>query len=82
MLRLIMSYSSSRADHTVDMLLSMMSLFHLIYLPDELVAWHGIFMIYWHTSMMMFSDEFQVYVYTIFLGKYTGFTARGYKCDF
>ena len=38
MLRLIMSYSSSRADHTVDMLLSMMSLFHLIYLLDELMA--------------------------------------------
>ena len=29
--RLIMSYSSSRADHTVDMLLSMMSLFHLMF---------------------------------------------------
>ena len=39
-----MSYSSSRADHTVDMLLPIMRLFHLIYLPDELVAWHGIFM--------------------------------------
>ena len=38
-----MSYSSSRADHTVDMLLSMMSLFHLTYLPSELVAWHGIY---------------------------------------
>ena len=38
-----MSYSSSRADHTVDMLLSMMSLFHLIYLPGELVAWHDIY---------------------------------------
>ena len=43
-----MSCSSSRADHTVDMLLSMMSLFHLIYLPDELVAWHGILLICWH----------------------------------
>ena len=42
-----MSYSSSRADHTVDMILSMMSLFHLMHLPDELVAWHGIYLIRW-----------------------------------
>ena len=79
MLRLIMSYSSNRADHTVDMLLSMMSLFNLMHLPDELVAWYGILMIYWHISMMMFADEISICLYTIFLGKYTGFTARGYK---
>ena len=38
MLRLIMSYSSSRADPTVDVLLSMMSLFHLTYLLDDLMV--------------------------------------------
>ena len=48
-----MSYSSSRVDHTVDMLLSMMSLFQLTYLPDELVAWHSIYLIRWH----IFDDD-------------------------
>ena len=31
--------------------------------------------------MMMFSDEISICIY-YFLGKYTGFTARGYKCCF
>ena len=48
-----MSYRSSRADHTADMLLSMMSLFHLIYLPDNLVAQHGIFLIRRHIHVMI-----------------------------
>ena len=58
-----MSYSSSRADHTVDMLLSMMSLL------VELVAWHSIYLIRWHIYFDdEFSDEISICLYTIFWG--------------
>ena len=43
------------------------------------MAWH-IYLICWH---IYFDDDlhmsFSICLYTIFLGKYTGFTARGYK---
>ena len=56
--------------------------FTWIYLPDELVAWHGIYLIRWHIYFDdEFSDEISICIY-YFLGKYTGFTARGYKCCF
>ena len=54
-----MSYSSSRVDHTVDMLLSMMSLFHLIYLHGELVAWHGMTYICF-VGIYFDDDDFQM----------------------